>query len=338
MKENPKISVVVPVYKVEEYLEECVQSILRQSYEDFELILVDDGSPDSCGESCDEYAKKDARVRVIHKDNGGLSDARNFGINVAAGEYISFIDSDDFVTDNYLEYLLTAAEKYDADMVCSNHTTFPDKIGTAGPDRMGNTFDVKEFSTEEALRDFLLNRTQYTNVWAKLYRRELLESIRFPVGKLSEDEYTTYRLILKAKKVVCLPQRIYYYRLRAGSIVHSFSEERFEVVDEVPDLLRRAVREAGYQMEPELDYKDMRLQMKTYNIFVQHGQYPAYKKKLDAMARHVTELKADKNVWDKKYLRIRAALKTAPAVYRKIVLSKRRDQYGSDASLAKNRD
>ena len=112
-----KISVIVPVYKVEEYLDECVESILRQSYSNFELILVDDGSPDRCGEMCDNYKKRDARIEVIHKTNGGLSDARNAGLRVASGEYITFVDSDDAIADNYLEILYKALKKYGVDIV-----------------------------------------------------------------------------------------------------------------------------------------------------------------------------------------------------------------------------
>lgn len=321
---NPEVSVIVPVYKVEEYLEECVRSILNQTFTDFELILVDDGSPDKCGEYCDSYAKEDERVRVIHKENGGLSDARNAGIDVARGNYYLFVDSDDFITPDHIEYLHDAAVRYDADIVQGNRSMKTDDLGTDRPDRREVPYDVRIFDTKEALSDFLTYTTQYTNVWAKIYRASLFKKIRFPKGKLSEDEYTTYRLILESNKVVCLPRRIYYYRIRPGSIVHTFGEDRFAPCDEVPNLLRRTLREAGMDLEKELDYKDMRLQLKVYNDFVQGGAYEQHKAHLDLLADRIKALKPDKAIWEKKYTTIRMMLKTAPGLYRKTVQKHRK--------------
>ena len=321
---NPEISVIVPVYKVEEYLDECVQSILQQTFSDFELILADDGSPDRCPEMCDGYAQKDNRVRVIHKENGGLSDARNAGIDIARGNYYVFVDSDDYITSDHLEYLHDAALQYDADIVQGNRSMYPEKLGQDRPDRRNASFRVREFDTKEALADFLTYTTQYTNVWAKIYKSSLFKKTRFPKGKLSEDEYTTYRLILDSKKVVCLPRMIYYYRIRPGSIVHTFGEDRFAPCDEVPDLLRRTVREAGLDLEKELDYKDMRLQLKVYNDFVQGGAYEQHKAHLDLLADRIKALKPDKTIWEKKYTTIRTLLKTAPGLYRKTVQKHRK--------------
>lgn len=317
--ESPIISVVVPVYNVEEYLPDCVESILAQTFKVFELILVDDGSPDNCGALCDSYAKKDARVRVIHKENGGLSDARNKGIDQAKGEYITFIDSDDIIYREYLEYLYEAAQKYDADIVQGTITTHLDKLGTLGKDRHHQEYGVRVFSGEEAIRDYLTYRTHYSNSTFKLIRTTLFDGVRFPVGKYSEDEYTTYKLVLKSRKDVCLPMFIYYYRLREGSIVRSYSSRRFDVCDELPGLIEKDVAEAGYKCKSELDYKNMRIQLKIYNDFIQGGQYKEFKDKLCELQERIKKIKVDRRVWDRKYILIRLAISYCPGLYRKMV-------------------
>ena len=318
-KESPIISVVVPVYNVDEYLPECVESILGQTFTDFELILVDDGSPDNCGTMCDSYEKKDSRVHVIHKENGGLSDARNKGIDSAKGEYITFIDSDDIVYKDYLKYLYEAAQAYDADIVQGTITTHFDKLGSLGKDRHQQEYDVRVFSGEDAIRDYLTYRTHYSNSTFKLIRTTLFDGVRFPVGKYSEDEYTTYRLVLKSRKDVCLPMYIYYYRLREGSIVRSYSSRRFDVCDELPSLIEKDVIAAGYKCKSELDYKNMRIQLKIYNDFVQGGQYKEFQDKMCELQNRIKKIKIDRTVWDRKYILIRLAVSYFPSLYRKVV-------------------
>ena len=317
--ESPNVSVVVPVYNVEEYLPECVESILRQSFSNFELILVDDGSPDNCGSICDSYAEKDSRVRVIHKKNGGLSDARNRGIEQAKGEFITFVDSDDIIYKDYLKYLYEAAQKYDADIVQGAITTHLDKLGSLSKDSHQQEYDIRLFSGEEAIRDYLTYRTHCSNSTFKLIRTTLFEGVRFPVGKYSEDEYTTYRLVLKSRKDVCLPMYIYYYRLREGSIVRSYSSRRFDVCDELPSLMEKDVVAAGYNCKPEIDYKNMRIQLKIYNDFVQGGQFQEFKVKLCELQDRIKKIKVDKSIWDRKYIFIRLAISYCPRLYRTIV-------------------
>ena len=182
----PKISVIVPVYKVEKYLHECVDSILTQTFPDFELILVDDGSPDNCGKICDEYAEKDSRVRVIHQENQGLSGARNSGMDVARGEYIAFVDSDDRVDIRYLELLL-AAVKDGADVAVCRHKEFTD--GDSLPDWEGNA-SIQSYGAVESL--VLLydgSPRMPVNAWCKLFRRGRINDTRFPVGRLHEDPF-----------------------------------------------------------------------------------------------------------------------------------------------------
>ncbi|WP_391116738.1 glycosyltransferase family 2 protein [Psychrobacillus sp. L3] len=210
------ITVIVPIYKVEAYLHRCVDSILNQTYKNLEILLIDDGSPDKCGEICDEYAKLDERIKVIHKKNGGLSDARNAGIEIAKGEYISFIDSDDWIHVEYIEKLYQLLRKTDSDIsVC-------DFIRTSTEDIQGENSKeiIYEYSNVEALGQFLDKfYVQMVIACGKLYKRKLFEEIRFPVGRIHEDEFTTYKLIYKAEKIVLTTDQLLYYWQRKDSIM-----------------------------------------------------------------------------------------------------------------------
>ena len=211
-----KISVVVPVYKVRDYLRRCVDSILRQSFRNFELILVDDGSPDDCGKICDEYAQVDNRVCVIHQENQGLSEARNTGIewaiNNSDSEWITFIDSDDWVHEDYLKILLETALKYDVDLSICNCV----KTSEYSVEIEETEISVLTFSPE----DFWCFR-QYGGAWAKLYKKKHFQEIRYPKGLLYEDIFVTYRLLFMQKKVVYTENPLYFYYLRDDSITKS---------------------------------------------------------------------------------------------------------------------
>lgn len=216
---NPEISVIVPVYKVESYLKKCIESILSQTFDNFELILVDDGSPDRCGEICDEYAQKDNRIKVVHKENGGLSSARNIGIDIARAKYINFIDSDDWIEKESLETLYKLANETGADIV------------------QGKGVIAKNEKKRELIKKMSFNT--YTNIQAlhelfnyeggeirvvafnKLYSRNLFEDLRYPEGIIHEDEYLTPRLIYKANKIVVIDSQLYNYRLSENSIMRS---------------------------------------------------------------------------------------------------------------------
>lgn len=218
------ISVIVPIYKVEKYLKRCVDSIINQTYKNLEIILVDDGSPDGCGSICDEYAEKDSRVRVIHKENGGLSDARNAGLDIAAGEYIGFVDSDDYIAPEMYEVMLGRLTETGADTaVCNCLCT-------------GDMDDYREqFNRSEAMKDCVLNRDAalekltekygwvYVTAWNKLYKKRIFDNIRFPKGKIHEDEFIIHRVIGESGKIACINQRLYYYFQRRGSIMSARS-------------------------------------------------------------------------------------------------------------------
>jgi exopolysaccharide biosynthesis predicted pyruvyltransferase EpsI len=213
---NPLISIIVPIYKVETYIRKCVESILNQTYENLEIILVDDGSPDRCGDICDEYSLKDGRVKVIHKKNGGLSSARNAGLDIAKGEYIGFIDSDDFIENDMYQALYNALIEYKADIsVCGRYIVKGDRITTISDTEIPETF-----TRREALAELVLD--EYSGLknfaWDKLYTRELFESVRYPEGRCFEDIFTTYKLFAMCNRIVDIKSPKYYYLLREDSI------------------------------------------------------------------------------------------------------------------------
>lgn len=221
------ISVVVPVYKVEKYLDKCVQSILTQTYRDFELILVDDGSPDKCPQMCDEYAKKDKRVRVIHKENGGLSEARNFGINFARGDFIAFIDSDDFVDKNFLKTLIELKDKFNADISIVGLDVVYDYINISKKSHG----IVRLLSGDEAILNMLYQKDIDTSSCAKLIRKEIVYNNMFPVGKFHEDDFTTYKYFLSANKVALYTENMYFYVQHQGSIMHSKGRVTYDEIE-----------------------------------------------------------------------------------------------------------
>lgn len=224
---NNLISIIVPVYKVEDYLEKCIESILNQTYKNIEIILVDDGSPDRCGKICDDYAIKDNRIKVIHKKNGGLSEARNYGINIASGEYILFIDSDDYIDKNMCEILIKEAKKNDSDIVICNYYNV--KENDYFINKMSITNNKILLTNLEMMKIFFLKGYSETIiVWNKLYKKKLFytnENIRFPVGKLHEDIFTIYKLYYIANKIVVVNKPLYYYVQRKESIMGKFSEK-----------------------------------------------------------------------------------------------------------------
>lgn len=233
------ISVIVPIYKVEKYLENCVKSIQDQTYKNLEIILVDDGSPDSCPELCDRFAEVDERIKVIHKVNGGLSDARNAGIDMATGDYITFVDSDDFLLEDMIETLYCLSEKYDADFVMCKKMDCGDDdiIGTIVPP--SDSSYIKVFEGREKMAAYLKTNQIETTAWKKLYKRYLLDELRFPKGKLHEDAFTTYKLVDIASKIVVTNKVGYVYRNNPQSIMNSgFSLNRLYSIEAKQEQLK----------------------------------------------------------------------------------------------------
>lgn len=210
------ISIIVPVYKVEPYLRQCVDSILNQTYRDIEVLLVDDGSPDRCGEICDEYAKKDQRIRVFHTENKGLSAARNLGLREAKGEYIGFVDSDDWIEPDMYEVLLRRLEETGADIgVCG--------VSYEGIDYRKEFAFTEDIYTRTESLEHLVDGEINNGVWNKLYCRGLFNGICFLEGKTSEDVYATQKVICRADKVVTCSAIEYHYRVRPESITKNHS-------------------------------------------------------------------------------------------------------------------
>ena len=235
---QPLISIIVPVYKVEKYLERCVNSILAQDYPNLEVILVDDGSPDNCGQIADNYAKTDSRIIVVHQENQGLSGARNTGLDMARGELIGFVDSDDWIEKDMFSSLYHDMETNNADAsLCGYHIVNIDDENNVSdmvnfiPDSLKDSNDFKPplvLSNKQDIFGCLLGKIT-PPAWAILYKKELFAGIRFPMGKVHEDLYVTHRLFDRASRITISPDPKYYYLIRPGSISHS-SETHLEML------------------------------------------------------------------------------------------------------------
>lgn len=222
MGNEPLISIIVPIYKVEDYLDRCIQSILNQSYKNIEIILVDDGSPDRCGSICDAYALTDSRVKVIHKENGGVSDARNIGLKSAKGSLIGFVDSDDFINPKMYELLLLELQSSDCDISICSYESFFNQIPKFDPtDVITKKVVLNRRQTLYGL--FSINAINFIVLWNKLFKVYLFDDLHFPKGKTREDESIIHQLFYKARKTVFINKTLYYYFKRQGSIMHSNS-------------------------------------------------------------------------------------------------------------------
>ena len=227
---NSLISVIIPVYNVEAYLDACVRSVVNQTYTELEILLVDDGSTDRSGALCDVWAARDARIRVIHKANGGLSDARNAGLEAARGAYIAFVDSDDRIAETMLEELCSALERAHAGIAECGYTQFEAETEPAFREGAGGA--LRSFEAEEALAQLLDGAALQVVVWNKLYRGELFRTLRFEVGKLHEDVFFTYQAFGLCGRAAKTEAVLYGYRQRSGSIMGTrFSLRRLDAVE-----------------------------------------------------------------------------------------------------------
>ena len=227
--DTAKISVIVPVYKVEPYLDKCVSSIVNQTYKNLEIILVDDGSPDNCPAMCDAWAEKDSRIRVMHKTNGGLSDARNAGMAVATGKLMAFVDSDDWIVPDMYEYLYQRLTEDNNDIAaCGVQMVWEDKTPSRTLTREGSCV----LNQEEAMRAIIEESWLKQPVWYKLYKTELVRDILFPVGKYHEDVFWSYQAVGRAQRVSVSDHIGYYYLQRGGSIMgEGYSLKRLDAVE-----------------------------------------------------------------------------------------------------------
>ena len=238
MGNNPKISVIVPVYKVEKYLDRCVESIVNQTYKNLEIILVDDGSPDNCPAMCDAWAEKDERIRVIHKENGGLSDARNAGMDIATGDYIGFVDSDDWIEPDMYQFLMNNILENDSDISrCGLFVEYEDE-------------EDKQEQNSEFLSMRICDNTEYLKglvqggyvrgvVWNKLYKCSCIGDDRFMTADgASEDIMFNNRIALKVKSCVCEDRPLYHYVRRKGAItISEFGDGAFSIIRAMESFL-----------------------------------------------------------------------------------------------------
>ncbi|MBV5315067.1 MAG: glycosyltransferase [Prolixibacteraceae bacterium] len=304
------ISVIVPIYKVEPYLKRCVDSILSQTYQNLEIILVDDGSPDNCGQICDDLAKTDSRIKVIHKPNGGLSDARNAGLEIAKGELIGFVDSDDFIHPDMYKDLLDQIKKNNADIAqCSFiRVTGDEKIPSNEPEnlRIVSNLEALEYIYTPYCVDFIV-------AWNKLYKKELFKDLRFPKSKIHEDEFTTYKLFYRSKKIALIDRKYYYYFQSPNSIIRSsFSVKKLDYAEAMEERI-------AFFKENKLD-AFYALAQKKYALWLLNFYYRNYKainKSTEVKSLIIGKYKAQEKLIRENNAyttRLRKTLQIAPAV------------------------
>lgn len=286
--ENSLVSVIIPVYNVEKYLKRCIDSVLNQSYKNLEIIIIDDGSKDKSSEICDNYKIKDKRVFVVNTKNKGLSEARNKGIEISKGEYISFIDSDDWVESTYIEKLMDLLLEYKVDIsICDFKKVYNEKIENKN---YNYNEKIETYTNKEALDElFKSDAPKFGVSWGKIYKRYLFDNIRFPKGRYHEDDFTTYKLFDKSTKIVSTNEKLIYYFQRKDSImgtsykldkrldvVQAFNEQReyfheknyiklkklatvrlFYAYFDIPEEINKSLREEYMKIYQELPREEM---------------------------------------------------------------------------------
>ena len=315
------ISVIVPVYNVEKYLERCVKSIAAQTYKDLEILLIDDGSTDKSGKMCDDFQQTDSRIKAFHKQNGGLSDARNYGIEHSAGEFISFVDSDDYIDEKMLETLHRLITENDADLaVCSAMDVFEGKEVT-------QVKEIKEFNLNKVESyKYMLRGDGIPSACNKLYKRQTVGDVRFPVGKLYEDGFFTPQILKRVEKTAVTSKPMYYYFRRADSITTKpFRKGDLDVI-EAYDKCVKQVKE----LCPEaLPYAEFRYRNAYFNVLDKMlmrddcKEIPEYKQVVKYLKKHTAQIVKDPGFG--KMRRIAAvALKFSVPLYKKILLTKQK--------------
>lgn len=275
--EEELISVILPIYNVEKYLEKCLKSVINQTYKNLEIILVDDGSKDNSPKICDEYAVKDKRIVVIHKSNGGLSDARNAGIEIAKGKYITLIDSDDYVEEDYVQFLYQLIKENNAEMSICSHTV----LYTNGTRIEKETGEHLVLDPKTTLEKILYDEGIDLSAWAKMYKKELFDNVKYPKGRIFEDAATTYLLIDKCKKIVLGSESKYYYIIRDNSITtKGFSPKKMQLIDSTQEMCDY-VKNKYPDLEKAADRRLMYAYLATLSQLANcKDKYPEEQKKL----------------------------------------------------------
>lgn len=292
------ISVIIPIYNMEKYLKKCVWSVINQSYQNLEILLIDDGSKDNSPQICDEFSKKDKRIKVFHKENGGLSDAKNYGLKKARGNYVTFVDSDDWIETNMYEEMMLKMQSENADIsICGRYIDYENgkSIKWYNPNEM-------KMDREKSL--IYLNSFYKFDMasWDKIYKKELFDGIEFPYGKKCEDAYTTYLLFARCKKIIYIPQCFYHYFQRNGSISRNLeinmdyiyaADEQMKYIEKVFQNISWAARtnyafsiKSTYQVSIERNIKlneeciELKKSVKKYTMEVLNNKYISIKKKV----------------------------------------------------------
>jgi len=301
---NPLISIIIPVYKVEDYIDECVESIVNQSYKNLEIILVDDGSPDNCPAICDEWAKKDPRIKVIHQKNAGQSAARNAALNIATGDFIGFVDSDDFIVKDMYKTLYDALNGSEAKVA----TCYFLRTDGSNSEEQFKESPSKTYSVNEALREFFLKREVGSAMWDKLYRREIFDNIRFPEGETNEEYPMFIPIIVSSLGVVHTGKTLYKYRLRGGSTTDTTWKTNADIV------LKHL-----YEMKDQIEKYGLKAVEKDFNVFCADSSY--------SIALHL----------DKNYYRINDTAKQNQKKYIKLMWKNMADFLLSSSVLLKDK-
>ena len=306
--EKPLISVIVPAYNVEKFIGKCIDSILRQSFKDFEVLLIDDGAKDSTPEICDACAKKDSRIKVYHKENGGLSDARNYGIDRMQGKYVTFIDSDDYVDSGYFEYLygLITQEEDIQIAICGKKSVREDENASPDPE----TFH-EIITGERAVQKMLCGHGSGHSAWGKLYSADLWKTVRYPKGKIYEDYATTYRVMALVDKAAWGNAAMYFYVQHIESIMHQKCSRRslslVDIADEETEFIVKkwpALKQEALARKVTSYLKCLQNILNTKN-----EEFDDYKQKIvEDVRRHKGELLASKKVALKTKIKIIALL------------------------------
>lgn len=284
----PTISVIVPIYNVEKYINRCVDSILNQTYKNLEIILVDDESPDNCGKIADEYKSIDSRIKVVHKKNGGLSDARNYGMDYVTGEYVLFVDSDDWLKKEMIETLYNLSIKNNADIVQSgfyyaynNYLLYDDRYYT-------ESMEPVELNKQELMKELVINERVKNFAWGKLYRRNLIKDIPFEKGVLFEDVFWAHKVMDRVDKYIICHKPMCYYLQRSDSIVSTYTIKNLDIIKGLK--IRHKFIEENY---PHLKSESYKILTKTiflhYHLLYKNKHKDNYRKYIKEFRQYILD-------------------------------------------------
>lgn len=286
------ISIIVPIYNSEKYLRQCIESILKQSYKNIEVLLINDGSPDSAADICKEYIEKDSRCHYYEKENGGLSDARNYGIERATGDFITFVDSDDFLMDQALEKLYATALLGESDLVVGGFCRFEEPyFHLFSRDCFGSlpiTFVEKEYAINQMDEFTDVYFLLYSTAWSKLYKRSLFDSIRYLLKKYAEDQFTTWKLYLAAEKISICNHVIYAYRRNYEGLSCNFDLSHLDYIDALEERI---------ELTKNIEGIDIKKTYQMYNYVLQRRlgelEFYGYEKERKLLKSKIDELHLD---------------------------------------------